>query len=84
MYDQIRTKIVAEAILSPSKRTQVVPCAFCGLGGNGDKSCSCGWDQKRYSKFKGCFAGQMLEKNPEVMRYQHSLYNNHGGRSCLD
>lgn len=67
MYDQIYSKIKAEATLSPSKRTQVVPCAFCGRGGNGDKSCSCGWDQKRYSKFKGCFAGQMLEKNPEVL-----------------
>ena len=66
MYDQIHTKIVAEATLSPSKRTQVVPCAFCVRGGNGDKSCSCGYDQTRYSKFKGCFAGQMLENNPEV------------------
>ena len=66
IYDDIYAKIEAEATLSPSKRTQTVPCAFCVRGGNGNKSCSCGWDQKRYSKFKGCFSGQMLEKNPGV------------------
>ena len=64
MYDQIYSKIKAEATLSPSKRSQDVPCAFCARGGNGDKSCSCGWDKVRYSKLNGCFAGQILEKNP--------------------
>lgn len=66
MYDQIYSKIKAEATLSPSKRTQDVPCAFCVRGGNSDKSCASGFNEKRYSKFKGCFAGTMLEKNPEV------------------
>ena len=56
-----------------SRKTQVVPCAFCVRGGNGDKSCASGWDEKRITKltggcfwYKGCFSGQMLENDPEV------------------
>ena len=33
-------------------------------GGNGDKSCSGGFTQTRYSKFYGCFAGELLDKDP--------------------
>lgn len=66
LYNKIYSTIEAEATLSPSKRTQPVPCAFCVRGGNGDQSCSCGMDKKRYSIYDGCFAGQILEKNPEV------------------
>lgn len=72
-YDDIYAKIEAEATLSPSKRTQDVPCAFCVRGGNGDKSCASGWNEKRITKkgidcfyYKGCFLGRMLEEEPEV------------------
>ena len=73
MYDDIYAKIEAEAELPFSRKTQVVPCAFCVRGGNGDKSCASGWDEKRITKltggcfwYKGCFSGQMLENDPEV------------------
>lgn len=73
IYDDIYAKIKEEATLSPSKRTQVVPCAFCVRGGNGDKSCASGWNEKRIRKltggcfgYKGCFLGRMLEEDPEV------------------
>jgi len=64
MYNKIYSTIEAEATLSPSKRTQQVPCAFCVRGGNGDGSCSCGMNERRYNAFKGCFAGTMMEEDP--------------------
>ena len=42
----------------------MVPCAYCTRGGNGDKSCGCGWTEKRYSKYKGCFSGALMESMP--------------------
>ena len=59
-YDEVKRIIKQEAGMSPSKRTQFVPCAFCTRGGNGDCSCSCGMNEKKYSKFKGCFSGELL------------------------
>ena len=65
MYNKIYSTIEAEAAcLPPAKRTQPVPCAFCVRGGNGDRSCACGMDERHYSKYKGCFAGTMLEQDP--------------------
>ena len=65
MYNRIYSTIEAEAAtLPPGKRTQPVPCAFCARGGNGERSCSCGMNERRYSKYKGCFAGKMLEHEP--------------------
>jgi len=63
-FNDVMVKIDLEAELSPSKRTQQVPCAYCTRGGNGDRSCSCGMNERRYSIYKGCFAGTMLEKDP--------------------
>ena len=64
MFDDVKRRIEAEAKGRPGDRTQMVPCAFCARGGNGDKSCACGMNERRYSKFKGCFSGQMLETAP--------------------
>ena len=64
-YEEIKRKIEAEAAGSPSKRTQPVPCAFCKRGGNGDGSCACGLFERRYSKFKGCFSGELLDHDPK-------------------
>ena len=58
--EQVREKIAREASLPPGQRTQMVPCAFCERGGNGNKSCGSGWKETRFSKFKGCFAGKLL------------------------
>lgn len=74
VYDDIYAKIEAEAELPLSRRTQVVPCAFCVRGGNGDKSCAFGCNnEKRITKmaggcfyYKGCHYGRMLENDPEV------------------
>jgi hypothetical protein len=73
IYDDIYARIKAEATLSLSKRKQDVPCAFCVRGGNGDKSCASGWNEKRITKltggcfcYKGCFLGRMLDEEPEV------------------
>jgi len=63
-FEEVKRRIEAEAGVSPGKRTQMVPCAFCVRGGNGDASCACGMNEKRYSKFKGCFAGYLLETAP--------------------
>ena len=63
-YEEVKKKIEKESTLSPGKRSQNVPCAYCVRGGNGDKSCSSGFTQKRYSKFYGCFAGELLDKDP--------------------
>lgn len=63
-YEQVKKAIEAEKDLRPGKRSQNVPCAYCARGGNGDKSCSSGFNQKRYSKFYGCFAGTLLEAAP--------------------
>lgn len=63
-YDEIRARIRAEEALPPGKRTQLVPCAYCTRGGNGDRSCACGMDERRYSVYKGCFAGEMLAERP--------------------
>lgn len=63
-FDDVKRRIEDEASGRPGDRTQNVPCAFCVRGGNGDKSCASGMNEKRYSKFKGCFAGKMLETAP--------------------
>lgn len=65
-YEKIKAKIAAEAAGSPSKRTQQVPCAFCKRGGNGDGSCASGFFERLYSKFKGCFSGELLDHNPNA------------------
>jgi len=65
-FNDVMVKIDREAELSPSKRTQQVPCAYCTRGGNGDRSCSCGMNERRYSIYKGCFAGTMLAKDPST------------------
>ena len=64
-YEEVKTALKEEESLSPSKRKTVVPCAFCERGGNGDKSCACGFNEKRYSKFKGCFSGTILPNQPK-------------------
>lgn len=63
-YREVRKRIEAEASLPPGKRTQPVPCAYCARGGNGDKSCSSGFNERRFSKYKSCFAGTLLEAAP--------------------
>ena len=63
-FNQVKAKIEAEAGLRPGKRTQPVPCAYCARGGNGDKSCASGMNEKRFSKYKTCFAGTLLETAP--------------------
>lgn len=63
-FSDIMLQIDREASLPPGKRTQPVPCAFCVRGGNGDRSCASGMNERRYSKFKSCFAGTMLAKDP--------------------
>lgn len=63
-FADIMRQINLEASLPPGKRTQAVPCAFCVRGGNGDRSCASGMNERRYSKFKSCFAGTMLAKDP--------------------
>lgn len=63
-YQEARKRIEAEASLPPGKRTQPVPCAYCARGGNGDASCSSGFAEKRFSKYKACFAGTLLETAP--------------------
>lgn len=65
-YEEVKRKIESEAEGSPSKRTQPVPCAYCVRGGNGDKSCSCGFTCKKYSKYNGCFAGELLPEDPNA------------------
>ena len=64
-YQEVKEKIEAESQLSPGKRTQQIPCAYCERGGNGDKSCGCGWNRTRYSKFEGCFSGNLLDHDPK-------------------
>lgn len=59
---QVREKIREESSLPPRDRTQPVPCAFCARGGNGDRTCSGGWEERKYSKYKGCFAGTLIEE----------------------
>lgn len=61
-FNEIAEAIKAESTLPPGKRTQNVPCAYCSRGGNGDMSCACGMDERRYSRYKGCFAGTMLDR----------------------
>ena len=63
-YEDVKARIEAEASLPPGKRSQNVPCAYCVRGGNGDKSCSSGFKEKRYSKFMGCFSGELLPEAP--------------------
>ena len=63
-YDEVKRIIKQEAGMPPSKRTQHVPCAFCLRGGNGYGSCACGMNEKKFSKFKGCFAGELLVVAP--------------------
>lgn len=63
-FSEVKAKMEEESTLRPAKRTQPVPCAYCTRGGNGDRSCACGMDERRYSKFKGCFAGTLLDKEP--------------------
>lgn len=63
-YEVVKGKIEAEAIESFGKRTQGVPCAFCTRGGNGDQSCACGFNEKRFNQFKGCFSGELLDHDP--------------------
>ena len=64
-YQEVKNKIEAESNFSPSKRTQMVPCAYCKRGGNGDKSCGCGWNRTRYSKYESCFSGELLDRDPK-------------------
>jgi len=63
-YDEVKKAIEAEKSLPPGKRRQQVPCAYCTRGGNGSKSCSCGMLEKKYSKYKMCFAGTLLPEAP--------------------
>lgn len=60
-FAEVKARIAEESNLRPAERRQMVPCAFCVRGGNGDRSCSCGTRERRYSQYKGCFAGTMLE-----------------------
>lgn len=63
-YAEVRKRIEAEASLKPGRRTQPVPCAYCSRGGNGDTSCASGCGEKRFSKYKSCFAGTLLGAEP--------------------
>ena len=63
-YAEVKERIKAEEGLRPSRRSQPVPCAYCVRGGNGDKSCSSGFRERRYSKYKMCFAGELLPEKP--------------------
>lgn len=63
-YDDVKKKLAEEERLSPSRRTQHVPCAYCVRGGNGDNSCSCGMGETRFHPIKGCFAGTLLPEAP--------------------
>lgn len=63
-YNQVKQKLDAEASLRPGQRTQAVPCAYCTRGGNGDKSCASGATERRFSKYKACFAGTLLDHEP--------------------
>ena len=63
-YEEVKKAIEAEKGLPPGKRKQQVPCAYCVRGGNGSKSCSCGMSEKKYSKYKMCFAGTLLPEAP--------------------
>lgn len=64
-FDEVKKAVAEESAGPMSKRITSVPCAFCTRGGNGDKSCGCGWDRTRYSKFQGCFSGTMLPAEPK-------------------
>ena len=64
IYGGVRATIEAEAALPLGKRTQSVPCAFCTRGGNGDQSCACGWKDREFDLFKGCFSGELLAEDP--------------------
>ena len=63
-YQEVKKRIEAEETLPPGKRTQAVPCAYCVRGGNGDKSCAAGSNERRFSKYKACFAGVLLVDKP--------------------
>ena len=63
-YSEVKERIKAEEGLRPGRRSQPVPCAYCVRGGNGDKSCSSGFKERRYSKYKMCFAGELLPEEP--------------------
>ena len=65
-YDEVKKKIEAEAALPPAKRTQPVPCAYCTRGGNGDGSCASGMGERKYSKYKSCFAGSLVAPNAKA------------------
>lgn len=42
-----------------------VHCSECTRGGNGDKSCSCGWNVKNKrgdNKYRMCFAGTKIKE----------------------
>lgn len=41
-----------------------VACCECNRGGNGDKSCSCGWKCVKWDHL-GCFAGELMDNIPE-------------------
>lgn len=64
-YEKAKETITREAGGPPAKRTQPVPCAYCTRGGNGDKSCSCGFMYTKYSKYSGCFSGTLLPEAPK-------------------
>lgn len=64
-FDEVKKAVEEEAAGPVAKRITIVPCAFCTRGGNGDKSCGCGWDRTKYSKYHGCFNGTMLPEEPK-------------------
>ena len=63
-YDEYKKHIEEEKNLPPGERRWAVPCAFCVYGGNGRKTCGCGWNEKRYSKYRKCFSGELLKEKP--------------------
>lgn len=63
-YSEVKKRIADEESLPPGKRSQPVPCAYCVRGGNGDKSCTSGFKERRFSKYKMCFAGELLPEDP--------------------
>lgn len=64
-FDEVKKALLLESELPPAKRRTQVPCAFCTRGGNGDKSCGCGWQCTRYSKYQACFNGTLLPEAPK-------------------
>lgn len=46
-----------------------IDCAECQRGGNGDQSCSAGWQHKKTQR-GSCFNGELLEKHKSEVKVE--------------